>query len=156
MSPSSAQKALIVAGAALFLLGLLQGAAVQSFLNPRMALSAHLTAVQSGMALMIVGLVWPFLSLRPWTGSVSRWAIIVGMYGLWIGLTASAATGASKGLPIAGGGQTAEAAVEQIVYAIIIGSSGLMTLGWILFLTGLIVSGRAGTGLPDQDQAADS
>lgn len=66
MSAASAsiQKSLVAAGPALFLLGLLQGAAVQSFANPKMALSAHLTAVQRGLALMIVGVIWPAASLN--------------------------------------------------------------------------------------------
>lgn len=145
MALSTAQRTLLVAGAALFLLGLLQGAAVPMFANPRMALSAHLTAVQSGMALMIVGIVWPALSLRKRTGTFTRWAIIIGMYGLWMGLTAAAATGASKGLPIAGAGHGAEATVEQLVSAIVLGSSVLMTLGWVVFLAGLIRSGRVTT-----------
>lgn len=145
VSLSSAQRTLLVAGAALFLLGLLQGAAVQTFANPRMALSAHLTAVQSGTALMIVGVVWSALSRAPRTGAFTRWAIVIGMYGLWIGLTTAAATGASKDLPIAGAGHSADATIEQIVSAIVLGSSVLMTLGWIMFLVGLIRSGRAST-----------
>lgn len=145
MTLSTAQRALIVAGAALFLLGLLQGAAVQNFANPRMALSAHLTAVQSGMALMIVGVVWPAGSLPHRTGAIARWAIVIGMYGLWIGLTAAAATGASKDLPISGAGHSADATIEQVVSAIVLGSSVLMTLGWIVFLAGLIRLGRVTT-----------
>ncbi len=151
LSLSIPQRTLIVAGALLFLLGLLQGAAVPMFANPRMALSAHLTAVQSGMALMIVGLVWSELSLRPRTGVFARLAITIGIYGLWAGLTLAAATGASRGLPIAGAGHAAPAAVEQIVSAIVIGSSGLMTLGWIMFLAGLIMVGRAGIAPPASD-----
>lgn len=145
MTPSTAQRTLLVAGAALFLLGLLEGAAVPAFANPRMALSAHLTAVQSGMALMIVGIIWPAGSLPPRTGAIARWAIIIGMYGLWIGLTSAAATGASKDLPIAGAGHSADATIEQVVSAIVLGSSVLMTLGWIVFLAGLIRSGRVTT-----------
>ena len=75
---TSFQKSLVVAGAILFLLGLLQGAVVQSFANPRMALSAHLTAVQSGLALMIVGVIWPAVSLSAVLLKVARWTIIIG------------------------------------------------------------------------------
>ena len=75
----------------LFLFGLLQGTAVQSFANPRMALSAHLTAVQSGIALMIVGAIWSAVLLNAAFRTIARWAAIVGMYGLWLGLTLAAA-----------------------------------------------------------------
>lgn len=138
MQSASFQKSLIVAGALLFLLGLFQGAAVQSFANPRMALSAHLTAVQSGMALMIVGVIWSAVWLNAAFAKIARWTIIVGMYGLWFGLTLSAATGASAALPIAGSGHKAQWLVEMGVSAIVLGSSGLMALGWSLFVLGLI------------------
>lgn len=132
------QKSLIVAGATLFLLGLVQGAVVPSFLNPRIALSAHLTAVQCGMAIMIVGAVWSAVSLNGLLGKVARWAIIAGMYGLWAGLTVSAASGASDVLPIAGAGYDAGRVMETVVSAIVLGSSGLMTIGWLLFVIGLM------------------
>jgi (hydroxyamino)benzene mutase len=138
MSLTGHQKSLIVAGALLFLFGLLQGAAVQSFTNPRMALSAHLTAVQSGMALMIAGLAWSAVLLKPVHANVARLTIIAGMYGLWLGLTLAAATGASANLPIAGAGHSADALTESIGSVFILGSSGLMTIGWVLFIVGLI------------------
>ena len=135
-------RSLILAGAILFLIGLLQGVVVQSFANPRMALSAHLTAVQSGMALMIVGAIWSAVSLNGALAKAAQWAIVVGMYGLWLGLTLSAATGASETLPIAGAGHRAIATTETAVSTIVLGSSGLMTVGWLLFVVGLIRSKR--------------
>ena len=137
------QKLLILAGAVLFLLGLLQGAVVQSFHNPRMGLSAHLTAVQSGMALMIAGAVWTLVLLSASFEKVARWTTIIGMYGLWIGLTLSAATGTSDTLPIAGAGYAADRSVEVMVSAIVLGSSGLMTVGWTLLVVGVSRSLRA-------------
>ncbi len=131
-------RALVVARALLFLLGLLEGAVVPLFANPRMALSAHLTAVQSGMALMIAGALWPAAHLGPRVATIARLATIAGMYALWIGLTLSAATGASAALPIAGAGHHASDLAETIVSALVPGASGLMTLGWLLFVAGLI------------------
>lgn len=131
-------KFLLVAGAALFLVGLLQGAVVQSFANPRMALSAHLTAVQSGMAIMIVGLAWRFIRLPGVVSAIARWTIVLGMYGLWAALTASAATGASRSLPMAGSGFQADRATELAVTVAIYTSSAAMTVGWLLFVAGLV------------------
>ncbi|MEO9132758.1 MAG: hypothetical protein ABI240_16350 [Sphingomonas sp.] len=133
-------KTLIAAGAILFLLGLLQGAAIQMFLNPRLALSAHLTAVQSGMALMIAGIIWPAIALNAALKKAAQWSIILGMYALWAGLTLSAATGASTALPIAGKGFHADQLVELGASALILGASAVMTLGWLLFVTGIIRS----------------
>lgn len=50
------------AGLWLFLAGLLIGAAIPKFTSPRLALSAHLTAVQSGTALLAIGWFWPQLT----------------------------------------------------------------------------------------------
>ncbi len=136
----SFQRSLVISGAALFLLGLLQGAVVQSFTNPRMALSAHLTAVQSGTVLMVVGVVWSVVSLNAVFSKIARWSIMVGMYGLWIGLTLSATTGASASLPIAGAGHDADRLTEMGVSIMVLGSSALMTIGWFFFLAGLIRS----------------
>lgn len=131
-------KALLVAGATLFLLGLLQGGVVHQFLNPRMALSAHLTAVQSGMALMIAGAVWRAVTLPPALARLCRWAIIISMYALWLGLTLSAATGASASLPIAGAGFAAAPGIEMLISALVLGSSGVMIAGWALLVAGLV------------------
>lgn len=138
MAEARFNKALLVAGAVLFLLGLLQGAAVQQFLNPRMALSAHLTAVQSGMALMIAGAVWQAVALPSALARLCRWAIIASMYALWLGLILSAATGASASLPIAGAGFAAAPGMELLVSALVLGSSAAMVLGWGLLVAGLV------------------
>jgi (hydroxyamino)benzene mutase len=142
MDLTTHQRTLVVAGALLFLIGLLQGAVVQSFLNPRMALSAHLTAVQSGMAMMIVGALWASADLRPTLSNLARWTIVIGMFGLWAGLTASAATGASKNLPIAGAGHSAALVIENLVSIAVLGGSVLMTIGWSIFVIGLVRAKR--------------
>ncbi|MCH2486823.1 MAG: hypothetical protein MK010_03650 [Erythrobacter sp.] len=128
----------ILAGAILFLLGLIEGALVQSFLNPRMALSAHLTAVQSGMALMIFGLVWQWVALSPVLSAIARWSVVIGMYGLWFGLTLSALTGAGDSLPIAGAGYDAGLIAQMVVTGLVLGGSVAMVLGWSLFVFGLL------------------
>ncbi len=138
MTFTTAQRTLIAAGAILFLFGLLQGAVIQSFANPRMALSAHLTALQSGMALMIAGVAWQAARLGERAAVAAKWAIIGGMFGLWIGLTLSAATGASNSLPIAGAGYSASDIAETLVSIVVLGSSASMTLGWGIFVAGIV------------------
>ena len=127
----------ILAGAVLFLLGLIEGGLVQTFVNPRMALSAHLTAVQSCMALMIFGVVWRWTDLSAFWSRVSQWGVVAGMYLLWAGLTLSAATGAGGCLPIAGAGYTAGPVAQTSVFALVLGGSVAMTVGWALFVVGL-------------------
>lgn len=131
-------RALAIAGAALFLAGLIQGAAVDQFANPRMALSAHLDAVQSGMAIMVAGAFWPFCRWSDRVERMARWTLVVGMVGLWLGITGAAMSGASEALPMAGAGFTARPVTERVVTGIIVASSALLTLGWATFLVGLI------------------
>lgn len=106
---------LVFSGAMLFQIGLVQGMLIPKFKNSRMALSAHLSAVQSGMALMIFGIIWNLIELpSPWLG-LTETALILSVYLIWLGITVSAVTGASKVLPIAGEGYAGSRASEQIV-----------------------------------------
>ena len=133
-----AGRALVVTGALLFLAGLLQGLALGQFANPRMALSAHLDAVQSGMAVMIAGILWHHARLGKMAERVGRWTLAAGMVGLWFGITLAAATGASDALPMAGQGFSGGPTSELVTLAIV-GVSGLAILaGWGLFVIGLI------------------
>lgn len=120
-------KALVFSGAVLFLVGLVQGGLVPYLLNPRMALSAHLTAVQSGMALMIFGLVWRHVALGPRLALLTSFAAILASYFLWFGIGLAAALGASKALPIAGEGFGADRTSELAV-------AGIMVVGVVLSL----------------------
>jgi (hydroxyamino)benzene mutase len=134
----SAGRALAVVGGSLFLAGLLQGLVVDYFPNPRMALSAHLDAVQSGMAVMIAAAFWSSVRLTPALERLAWWTLSVGMVGLWIGITLAAMTGASEALPMAGHGFAAALPTEVVVSAVVIGSSLALLLGWALFLWGLV------------------
>ena len=135
-------RSLAIVGAGLFLAGLLQGLAVDRFVNPRMALSAHLDAVQSGMAVMIAALFWVHAGLSGWAEPVARWTLAAGMTGLWIALTLAAATGASDSLPMAGAGHAGSAVAERTVTILIVTSSVGIVTGWSLLLWGLVRASR--------------
>lgn len=135
---SPAGRTLAVVGGTLFLAGLLQGLIVDYFPNPRMALSAHLDAVQSGMAVMIAAAFWSSARLTPSLERLAWWTLAVGMVGLWVGITLAAMTGASEALPMAGSGFAADPPMEAAVTTIIVGSSLGLLLGWALFLWGLV------------------
>ena len=129
---------LAVVGGALFLAGLFQGLVVDHFPNPRMALSAHLDAVQSGMAVMIAATFWSSLRLAPVLERLAWWTLALGMIGLWLGITLAAMIGASEALPMAGRGFAARPSMEAFVTTIVAGSSLGLLLGWTLFLWGLV------------------
>jgi hydroxylaminobenzene mutase len=138
MTLSPAGRRLAVVGAALFLAGLLQGLVVDYFPNPRMALSAHLDAVQSGMAVMIAAAFWSSVRLTPALERLAWWTLAVGMVGLWFGITVAAMTGASEALSMAGRGFAARPPMEGVVTTIVVGSSLGLLLGWALFVWGLL------------------
>ena len=50
-------------GALLFMLGLLTGAGIPNFRSPRIGLSAHLAAIESGLGLIAFGLLLPHLAI---------------------------------------------------------------------------------------------
>lgn len=131
-------RTLVVIGALLFLAGLLQGLAVDQFTNPRMALSAHLDAVQSGIALMIAGALWSCARWSMLAEKIARWTLAAGMVGLWMGITLAAVTGAADALPMAAKGYSAGPVEELITTGIIAGSSFALLVGWVLFAIGLI------------------
>ena len=126
---------LLFHGTLLFLLGLLNGAAIPFFYNKRMGLSAHLAGVQNGLALIAFGLIWshadvPFPSVAYWSGLYS-------MYGIWIGLVFAGIWGTSKSTPIAGKGFSASAWKETLVTVIIQSASVAAIVATSLLLVGL-------------------
>ena len=52
-------------GALLFMLGLLTGFGIPRFRSPRIGLSAHLAAIESGLGLIAFGLLLPHLAISP-------------------------------------------------------------------------------------------
>jgi hydroxylaminobenzene mutase len=105
---------LIVAGAILFLLGLVQGVALPFVKNPRMALSAHTDGLQSGLALIASGVIWNLLDLSQIQFQIAFYSALIGYYGLWIGITSASITGASRALPMAGKGCSGSPAAEML------------------------------------------
>jgi len=127
---------LCLSGVVLFLLGLLTGFAIPALRSPRIGLSAHLAAVQSGTFLIACGLLWPRLALGSWNGAVGHtlWA---SLYAVWLSLLLAGFFGAGRGLPIAGQGITTTAAKQAVVSVLLIGGSlavlvavAAMLVGW--------------------------
>ena len=138
-------KRLIISGAVLFLIGLLQGFTIPFFENSRMALSAHLAAVQSGMALMIFGIIWSMLTLKPTHLRMAYYASIASMYLIWIAITLAAMTGASNSLPIAGEGFSAAATYELATDILLYVGAVAGLISGALIVTGLIRNFREKT-----------
>ena len=135
---SQANNQLINFGFVLFFLGLLQGLTIALSKNKRMALSAHLTATQSGVVLIVCGICAPLLSLSAELQQYCSLAIIAGAFILWLGITAAAITGASRALPMAGEGFNTKSIIEVSVTGIVYLGSLLQLFGFGLYLWGLL------------------
>jgi (hydroxyamino)benzene mutase len=119
----------------LILIGLLIGAAIPKFTSPRLALSAHLTAVQSGTALLAIGWFWPQLAKGNAYADLLGHALWISFWMLSAGLTLAAAWGASKVLPIAGAGYAATPLRERVAAGVI----SVASVAMILALGALLV-----------------
>jgi (hydroxyamino)benzene mutase len=112
-------------GALLFMLGLFTGFGIPSFRSPRIGLSAHLDAIESGLVLIALGLLLPHLTISVEWAERIAYSLLISLYLLWIGLLFAAVCGTGKVLPIAGAGLTAKMWQENIARILItLGSLG--------------------------------
>jgi hydroxylaminobenzene mutase len=110
---------LCFSGTLLFFLGLLTGVAIPAVRGPRIALSAHVAAIESGLALIAVGLLGAQLELRPaWAAAIGH-GLWLSLYVLWVGLVAGAVFGTGRTLPLAGAGLRAAPWQEATAFTLI-------------------------------------
>lgn len=67
-----------------------------------MGLASHLEGVMNGMFLVILGLVWPRLSLPHVWLAVTFWLFVYAAFANWMATLLAAAWGAGALMPIAG------------------------------------------------------
>ena len=148
MSANEASRRLCWHGILLFLLGLVTGVLIPEFTNARMGLSAHLAGVQNGMALVIVGLLWPRLSLRAGLGRAAMWLVAGSLYAIWLALLLAGVFGTSRATPIAGAGFVGADWQEWLVSGLLYTGSGAILAGCALVLHGLRKPRRGDSGAP--------
>lgn len=131
---SSQQELLAISGLILFVLGLINGALIPKIFHPRLALSAHLTAVQSATFLIAMGWMWPIFAITDLSSTLLAWSLILSIYAVWFAILLSAIWGAGRNLPIAAQGATSSKARQRIVTVILsLGSVGsLISSVWLL------------------------
>jgi hydroxylaminobenzene mutase len=113
------QALLCFSGVLLLLLGLLTGIAIPAVRAPRIALSAHVAAIESGLALILVGLLGARVALSAGWAAAIAYGLVLSLYVLWIGLLLGSVFGTGKTLPIAGAGLRAEPWQEATAFALI-------------------------------------
>lgn len=121
------------AGLVLFFLGLINGMILNKCRNPRVGLSAHLTAVQCGTFLVAIDALWPHFDLGAWSDPI---AIILsgGAFLLWAGILAGAIFERVVSFPIA----TGDSPVQRM-HPLVAGSLGLGSLGLVVATAILIL-----------------
>ncbi len=100
-------------GMLLFFLGLLTGLTLPALKVARLGLSSHLEALMGGMFLMILGLIWSHVKLKPRALTVTFCLALYAAYVNWGAVLLAGAFGGSTMLPIAAGGQAAAAAWQE-------------------------------------------
>ena len=125
-------------GALLFLLGLLTGFGIPMFRSPRIGVSAHLDAIESGLGLIAFGLLIPHLTISPGWASLIAYTMWISFYVLWLGLLFGAAWGTGRTIPIAGAGVSAEPWQENAARSLI----SLGSLGSVVAIVALLVQWR--------------
>jgi hydroxylaminobenzene mutase len=131
------KRRLIWHGIFLFLLGLLTGAVVSWFTNPRLGLSAHLAGVGSGAFLLALGAAWNEVKLAPRAATAAFWLALYGSYGGWMSLLLGAAFGTSRSTPIAGAGHVGAPWQEEIVDIGLVTMSAAIIVACAFILRGL-------------------
>jgi hydroxylaminobenzene mutase len=136
MENSSFERTLVRAGFGLILLALLTGFAIPHFVNPRMALAAHMTGVMNGLLLVAFGFVWSQLALSPGQSRWARGAALYAAYMNWVASCLAGAWGTSRLTPLSSAGFSADPWKETVVQA------GQVSLALaILLALGLVVYG---------------
>ncbi len=140
---------LVQLGMALFLIGLLTGFATPMVANPRMALSSHLEGILNGMLLVVLGLVWPRLTLGRRLLSLTFWLAIYGTFANWLATLLAAAWGAGASMPIAAGAHRGTPGQERLIDFLLFSLSFAM-----IAVSALVLWGLRGYGAERETPAA--
>lgn len=135
---SSKARRLIAAGAILFVLGLLTGFLIPSFLNPRMGLASHLEGVMNGTFLIALGAAWSYVKLSERLETLAYWLIVYGSFANWFFVSMAGVFGTSEMTPIAGKGFAGSAVQEHFVTLGLISVGLAMVIGCVIVVVGLL------------------
>lgn len=128
---------LLRVGSALFLLALLVGIAIPRFAVPRLGLSTHLLGITQGIFLLVLGLVWPRLTLGALPARAANGLAVYGCLAPWTANLLGAIWGAgSPMLPMAAGAARGSDLQEAAIRVLLV--SGALSL---VSTMGLVVWG---------------
>ncbi len=135
---TNTQEMLALTGLLLFMFGLVNGMLIPLMRSPRLALSAHLTALQGGTFLIAVAWVWPYFGFGLGWSFATALLLLLSIIAFWVANLLAALWGAGRDLPLAGQGVTASSA-KQACVRLLLASGSIASL---LALGAMIVSWR--------------
>ena len=132
------QSWLFRAGIALVLFAALVGLGINHFAVPRLALSGHLIGILQGTFLVVMGLLWPRLSLGPVQSTLVFWLLIYQSVAAPLANLLGAAWGAGSSIvPIAAGGAQGSTAQEIVINICLRSAGAALIISLALVLWGL-------------------
>jgi hydroxylaminobenzene mutase len=108
MDPHEARRRLLWHGVLIVLVSLAEGGFVPAFTNPRMAVTAHVGGIMTGLLTAGFGLLWADFRLEKRTLGVLFWLTVYQGWSQTAGLILAAAFGTSATTPLAGAGYAGE------------------------------------------------
>ena len=138
MDRSSQSQRLLQVGVGLLLVAVLLGLAIPNFTVPRLALSAHLVGILQGILLIVVGLLWPRLNLKPMQLKLAFWLVLYQAVAAPLSNLLAAAWGAGNSIiPLAAGAARGTTAQEVVINIGLRSAGAALILGLLLILWGL-------------------
>ncbi len=129
---------LLQIGVLLVLAGLVVGILVPRFASPRLALSTHLLAVMQGILLMVLGVVWPRLTLATAVSAAGAGLLVFGCVAAWAANLLGALWGAGNTLlPLAAGPARGTALQEGLIAALLRTGGAALIAATLIVLWGL-------------------
>jgi len=142
MGNSGFERNLTRAGFGLIFLALVTGFGIPFFVNPRMALAAHMTGILNGLLLVALGVVWTQLALSPGQRRLAKAAALFATYLNWATSCLAAAWGTSRLTPLSSPGHAAVPWKENLV------QTGQVSLALaVLLALGLVLYGLRGSSI---------
>lgn len=129
---------LIWSGVLLFLFGLLTGFVMGLLASPRLGLSAHLEGLLNGMFLILLGLIWPRMTLSPTLSKTGYFMALYGTYANWATTLLAAYWGVGLAfMPLTSGTNSGTQFQQAIVMFGLFTLSAAMVLLCLIVLKGL-------------------
>lgn len=139
---------LLLWGAWLLLLGLLTGLLVPVVANPRLGLASHIEGVLNGMLLLILGLLWPRLTLTERWRRVAAICAIYGAFANWASMLVAAVLNAGAQLTVAAEGRAGSPLAEGIVNFGLVSLTLAMLVAAVTLIVGLRRGPNTSAGSP--------